>query len=104
MLPPDYSSEQLYRFVVEDQKSRKVKYVAIGPLMTARLRFLRLRYRHELSVCLNEGREEELFFSGCGLGCEELTKERARPFAADGLDEEPVIKKVAVSYGQLQPQ
>lgn len=70
--------ESLYRFVIEDRSSRKVKYMAMGPLLTPRLRFLRIRYKHELSICLNETNEEELFFNTNILGCEEIAKERPK--------------------------
>ncbi len=79
-----------------------MKYLAIGPLMTTKLRFLRVRYKRELSVCMNESREEELFFNTNLLGCEEVMKERARPYVSSLLEEEPVCKKVQVSYGLPQ--
>jgi hypothetical protein len=53
VLEPESGDSQLYRFVIEDRSSRKVKYIAIGSLLTTRLRFLRIRYKHELSICLN---------------------------------------------------
>lgn len=68
ILEPEGDST-LHRFVMEDRSSRKVKYVAIGQLLTTRLRFLRIRYRHELSICLNETTEEELFFNTNIIAC-----------------------------------
>ncbi len=41
-------------FVVEDKSSRKVKYMAVGPLNTTKLNFFRIRFKYELSVNLNQ--------------------------------------------------
>ena len=45
-----------YRFIVEDSRSsRKIRYIAIGPLANVEdLRFFRIRFRHDVSLCLNK--------------------------------------------------
>ncbi len=45
-----------YRFIVEDAKSsRKIRYIAIGPLANVEeLQFFRIRFRHDVSLCLNK--------------------------------------------------
>lgn len=50
----DEAQENEYMFIVEDKSSRKVKYLAIGPLNTTKLNFFRMRFKHELSTCLNQ--------------------------------------------------
>ncbi len=87
----------LHRFVMEDRSSRKVKYVAIGPLLTTRLRFLRIRYKHLLSICLNETNEEELFFNMSVLACEEIGREKLKGATVE-WEEEPTTHKITVSY------
>ena len=49
-------STAVYRFIVEDSKSsRKIRYIAIGPLANVEeLRFFRIRFRHDVSLCLNK--------------------------------------------------
>lgn len=97
VLEPEGGDAPLHRFVIEDRSSRKVKFIAIGPLLTTRLRFLRIRYKHELSICLNETNEDELFFNTNILACEEIAKEKSKGASID-LEEEPTVKKIAVSY------
>lgn len=45
-----------YRFIVEDSKSsKKIRYIAIGPLANVdELRFFRIRFKHDVSLCLNK--------------------------------------------------
>jgi hypothetical protein len=45
-----------YKFIVEDAKySRKIRYIAIGPLANVEeLRFFRIRFKHDVSLCLNK--------------------------------------------------
>jgi hypothetical protein len=97
VLEPEAGEAQLHRFIIEDRSSRKVKYMAIGPLLTPRLRFLRIRYKHELSICLNETNEEELFFNTGILACEEIAKEKSKGSSVE-WEEEPTVRKIAVSY------
>ena len=63
ILRPEEGEDSLYKFIVEDRSSRKVKYIAIGRLFTTKLRFLRVRFKYELSTCMNESNEEELFYN-----------------------------------------
>jgi len=45
-MEPEGGDIPLYRFILEGKASRKVKYIAIGPLLSTRLRFLRIRYKN----------------------------------------------------------
>lgn len=49
-------------FMVEDKSSRKVKYIAVGPLNTTKLNFFRIRFQHELSIILNQHLNEAMFY------------------------------------------
>jgi hypothetical protein len=61
------TEQELYQIVLEDSSSRKVKYIALGQLKSTRLKFLRVRYKQELAICLNETTEDELFFNSNAL-------------------------------------
>ena len=76
VLKPEGNNGDLYKFIMEDRNSRKVKYIGIGPLMTTRVKFLRIRYKYELSICLNETNEEELFYNTNAIEFEEIVKEK----------------------------
>jgi hypothetical protein len=78
ILKVDINEEGLYQFVMEDRSSRKVKYFAIGHLFTVNLKFLRVRFKYDLSTCLNESNEEELFFNTNVVEYEEIVREKVR--------------------------
>ena len=39
-------NEREYRFIVEDKSSKKIKYIAIGPLHTTNLNFFSIRFKN----------------------------------------------------------
>jgi len=46
--------EEEYKFIIEERVCRKVKYIAIGPLNSTKLKFLRIRFKYDVSLCLNK--------------------------------------------------
>lgn len=55
-------------FIIEDKLSKKIKYMAVGPLYTTKLNFFRIRFKHELSIILNQHRDDDIFYHPTASG------------------------------------
>ena len=84
-----------YRFVVEDRSSKKIKYIAVGPLGTTAINFFRIRFSNELSFCLNQS-PDDFFYFPMNLTCEKknlesLPTQDSSAYPADEVQVTPTI-------------
>ena len=98
-LYPQKTDEPEYRFVAEDKSSKKVKYIAIGPLNTVNLNFFRIRFRHELMMCINQDSDDGFFYHPMFPGCAEIEEESLKgiPFS-EVIPPEESTKTIYTSF------
>ena len=79
--------------------SKKIKYIAIGPLNTTKLNFFRIRFKHEILLNINHDSDDGFFFHPIEPSYGEIEDEilKGIPFQNVNLNEEMYEIMVAFS-------
>ena len=93
---PQETNEPEYRFFVEDKSSKKIKYIAIGPLNTTKLNFFRIRFKHEMFLCVNQEVDEGFFYHPLFSSCIEIENENLRGKEITNMDSMEEVRKILV--------
>ena len=83
---------------MEDKVSKKIKYIAIGPLKTTKLNFFRIRFKHEILLIVNHDYDDGFFFHPIESNYGEIEDEilKGIPFENVTMNEE--MYEIMVSF------